>query len=177
MPDRTNRTPQRAHARTCEDWADRFLAVLRSATVSDAARAAGVGRSTVYDRRDRDAEFRQAWDDVVEQSVEELELEARKRAMEGSDQLLMFLLRARRPKVFSERYRVEHAGRIEAPPAAMVDIADHLDPEAQAAANEFLRAVGHARERRLAKEGKLGLTPAEVDERHKHFDAAWSRRN
>jgi transposase-like protein len=100
-PDKPD-TPTRA--RTREDWADKFLAALRSATVSDAARAAGVGRSTVYDRRERDSEFASAWDNVVEESVEELELEARKRAMEGSDQLLMFLLRARRPRAADVSY-------------------------------------------------------------------------
>jgi hypothetical protein len=178
MADRT--TPHTPNARTREgrkDWAPAFLAALKGATVGRAAHAAGVGRRTAYDRRERDPEFAEQWDAAIEEGIEELEAEAARRAMEGSDTLIMFLLKARRPKVYSERYRVEHAGRIEAPPAAMAPIADHLDPDVQAALTAFLRSVGHARERRLAADGKLGsMTPAEVDERHRRFDDAWSRR-
>ena len=146
-------TPTRARA--CargKDWAPAFLQALeRSTTVSEAARAAGIGRRTAYDRRKRDEEFARAWDDTLESAIEELEQEAVRRAKDGSDQLLMFLLRARRPEVYSERYRITHAHRIEERP----EIIDIGDPEVRKASREFLHAVADARARRLAaEEGK-----------------------
>ena len=82
------------------------------------------------------------------QSVEQLEAEAMRRAMAGSDQLIMFLLRARRPAVYSERYRIMHAHRIEERP----EIVDVADPEVRKKSREFLHAVADARARRLAEE-------------------------
>ena len=50
-----------------ETWTPVFLAALeRSGSVRLAARLAGVGRSTAYDRRERDAEFAAAWDAAFE---------------------------------------------------------------------------------------------------------------
>ncbi len=78
--------------------------------VAEAARVAGVGRSTAYDRRKRDEEFAAAWDELVEASTEELEHEAIRRAKNGSDVLLMFMLKARRPQIYVERHQVRHSG-------------------------------------------------------------------
>ena len=58
------RAPARARTR---DWAPVFLASLaRTGSVRASARAAGVGRRTVYDRRERDLEFAAAWDAAFE---------------------------------------------------------------------------------------------------------------
>src|SRR5579872_5816316 len=49
------------------DWAPLFLAALeRSGMVRASARACGVGRRTVYDRRERDPDFAAAWDAALE---------------------------------------------------------------------------------------------------------------
>ncbi len=48
--------------------------------------------------------MRQAW----EESADVLEACARKRALIGSDTLLIFLLKSVRPEKFQERYQVEH---------------------------------------------------------------------
>jgi hypothetical protein len=101
---RTVRTPEKAF--------ERFLQVLgEGATVAEACRAAGMSRSTAYDRRDRDEQFRHAWADAVEAGTEALEAEARRRAMEGSDTLMIFLLKARRPEIYRERQEVRHTGQ------------------------------------------------------------------
>ncbi len=149
MADRTLRTPP-TRART-RDWTPRFLEALgRDPRVSEAARQAGIGRRTVYDRRSADPEFAAAWDDVIAGTLDELEAEAYRRAVNGSDQLLMFLLRARRPKVYSERYRIQHSGHIDGA-RPMLDL---HDPEVRAASRELLHAVAAARSARLAKEAK-----------------------
>lgn len=47
-------------------WAPPFLVALeRSGMIRASARAVGVGRRTVYDRRERDPEFRAMWDEAL----------------------------------------------------------------------------------------------------------------
>lgn len=106
-----------------------FLDRLReTANVSAAARAAGKSRSSAYQLRQQDADFRAAWDEALEEALDMLEAELWRRALEGvarpvfyggkccgvirsySDQLGMFLLKAHRP----ERYGALTRSRREA---------------------------------------------------------------
>ncbi len=96
-----------------------FLEVLRqTANVSRAAREAGLSSSTVYGHRLRNATFARDWDAAIAEALDELESQLIERARCGverpvyyrgeivgnvrtySDQLAMFLLRARRPEVY-----------------------------------------------------------------------------
>lgn len=131
----TKRTPKKARARKPkqDDWRVLFLAAFEErGTVIQACRAAGVGRSTVYEERKRNQAFADAWAEVEEDTTEIMEREGYRRAVEGwierqkferneagelelveqvrkfSDTLLIFLLKARRPKVYRER--IEHSG-------------------------------------------------------------------
>jgi hypothetical protein len=89
------------------------LAALReTGAVRYACQAAAVGRSTAYRHRQADEGFALAWADALEDACDELEAEARRRAKEGSDQLLMFLLKAHRPAVYRDSHRVEHSGAV-----------------------------------------------------------------
>jgi len=88
------------------DWRPAFLAAFAEAgSVATACRAAGINRSTVYRERQRDEQFAVAWADTEEGVTDMLEAEALRRAMDGSDRLLMVLLRARRPEVYREGAR------------------------------------------------------------------------
>lgn len=60
--------------------------------------AAGISKSHAYELRQRDEDFALRWADAIEEGTERLEEEARRRAMDGSDTLLIFLLKARRPR-------------------------------------------------------------------------------
>jgi hypothetical protein len=107
MSSATDATPKKA------DWAERFLTVFEdSGIVSESAKAAGVNRSTVYRRRAVDAEFAAAWDQIEEWSTEDLERIAYKRAADGSDTLVIFLLKARRPAIYREAVNVNHGGKV-----------------------------------------------------------------
>ena len=118
-PGRTTLTPEKK---------EHFLAVLReTANVTAGARAIGVGRAWMYHAgRDKDAKFAEAWDAALEEAVDALEGEARRRGFSGvdepvhykgervdtikrySDVLLIFLLKAHRPEKFREKF--EHSG-------------------------------------------------------------------
>jgi hypothetical protein len=111
-----------------ERWLDLFE---WTGLVSDACEMLGVGRSTVYDERQRNEEFAIAWSDVELRSTERMEAEAYRRAVHGvttpmvsagvhvtdvqsySDRLLEFMLKARKPEKYRDRVDVNHSGRIE----------------------------------------------------------------
>ena len=107
---RGQRTKQRA-----------FLSAFRrTGTVTGAAREAAVSRSAHYAWLDSDIEYAERFEAANEEATDELEQEARRRALEGveelvfrggervgtirkySDPLLMMLLRAKRPHQFKE---------------------------------------------------------------------------
>lgn len=97
----------------------RFLLVLReSANISRAARAAGIVTGTAYGWRKKMPLFRTAWDEAMDEALDNLEEVLRERAINGverphfhggeitghyrtySDNLGMSILRARRPGIF-----------------------------------------------------------------------------
>jgi hypothetical protein len=80
-------------------WRARFLDKLaESGSVTRAAKYARISRMTAYRERADDPEFAAAWDVAKERGVDALEDEAIDRAFDGSDILLMFRLKAERPK-------------------------------------------------------------------------------
>ena len=101
------------------DQQQQFLtALVMTGIVSDAAKAAGINRSTVYRYRAQHKSFAEDWDHAKDDATDRLAGVAIQRAVNGieevryfkgepigtvrrySDQLLMFLLRAYRPHVF-----------------------------------------------------------------------------
>ena len=120
MANRSKRTDTRENT---------FLDVLRrTCNVTEAARAAGVGRRTAYEWREADSAFASAWHDAEQEAADALEREAWRRAVEGtdkpvtfqgkitdthkeySDRMLELLLKAHRPEKFKDRVANEHSG-------------------------------------------------------------------
>ena len=81
-------------------------------SVAAAAAAAGVARRTVYGWRENDARFAGAWDESWEAGTDRLEDLALQGAEQGSEKLLLALLKARRPQRYA-RSVVEHGGNVE----------------------------------------------------------------
>ena len=112
-------------------WRGVFIERLKAtANVTVAAAGAGVARQTAYWARNRNKTFRRQWDEAIEDAVDLLAGEARRRATgmnrdvwyagkvvgserEYSDALLMFLLKAHRPHLYRENVKVEHSGGME----------------------------------------------------------------
>ena len=67
-----------------------------------ACEGAHVSRFAAYDWRQRDQGFRAQWDEALQDGIDVLEGEARRRALGGSDRLLEFLLRGQRPDVYRD---------------------------------------------------------------------------
>jgi hypothetical protein len=91
-------------AKQRRNWQRPFLEALEKGhSVGSACKVAKVGRTTAYEARQRDEEFAIAWRDLEDGAIEVLEAEAYRRAMSGSDRLMEFLLKARRPDVYRDR--------------------------------------------------------------------------
>jgi hypothetical protein len=134
---------------------EQFLKALAgTGIVSVSVQIAGTSRTRVYELRKRDTAFASAWDGAEEQAADALEAEAWRRAVDGvpeplvssgkvvrdddgqplairrySDNLLLALLKARRPERFKDRAVVEH------------DIADGLADRLEAARQRALAQV------------------------------------
>lgn len=75
--------------------------------ISIACNIVGIHPMTVYGWLRNDEEFNEDYNTAVDFAVGTLEMEARRRAMEGSDRLLEFLLKSLKPEVYRERYEVK----------------------------------------------------------------------
>lgn len=92
-----------------KDW---LAAYEEHGTVVAACKAVGISRQTAYTHRKDDEAFAAAWDKLENAVTELLEKTAVERALEGSDRLMEFMLKARRPSVYRESVNVKHGGKV-----------------------------------------------------------------
>jgi hypothetical protein len=113
-----------------KDWKPQFLKALRHlGVVRHACEQAHVPYKTAYRRRDEEQAFREDWDEALDEAADLLELEARRRAVDGidkpiyhqgeeidvvksySDTLLIFLLKGARPGKYRDNVHHEVTGK------------------------------------------------------------------
>jgi hypothetical protein len=95
-------------------WHGRFLEILgQSCNVTLACKGAGVDRTGAYAHKKSMPEFAAAWKDAIKQAIEILEAEAWQRARKQSDVLMIFLLKAHKPKKYGEKIKHRHKGKID----------------------------------------------------------------
>src|SRR3954469_19642841 len=82
-------------------------ALSETGIVRSACAAAGVSRNKAYRWRE-DPNFRKQWDVNLEEAADILEQEAWNRARNGSDTLLIFLLKGLRPERYNDKIRHDH---------------------------------------------------------------------
>jgi hypothetical protein len=89
-------------------WESKFLEALSSEpNIAGACRTAEIGRTTAYDHRHADPEFAAAWQEALDESVDELVGSCYRRAMKDSDTLAIFLLKCHRPEVYGDRQQTD----------------------------------------------------------------------
>jgi hypothetical protein len=112
-----NAKPRRRLRHRLQEQLDDFIEMLaRTGSVSQAAEAAGLGRTQVYERRRASKRFAAAWSKALSLGVDSLHDKAMQRAMEGderqivrkgelvaterrfNDGLMKFLLKAHKPE-------------------------------------------------------------------------------
>jgi len=90
-----------------QEWMDVFIPSLRAThNIQRACEAAGIARGTAKQHKASDPAFKERWIEAWETGIDQLEEEAHKRAMAGSDILLMFMLNGNR----SGKYREKKGG-------------------------------------------------------------------
>lgn len=91
----------------------RFLAAYRKVgMLCRACQLAKVNRRTVWDWRNEDPAFLEQFEQANRESIDLLEDEARRRAMKGSDRLMMFILKGANPEKYRDRHSIEHSGEM-----------------------------------------------------------------
>lgn|SRR5262249_30557134 len=90
------------------EWIPAFLATLATtANVYLACRQAGISRKTAYKWKEENEEFAAQWKDAMDDALDILEWDGRRRARASSDKLLMYLLDVHR---YGRKYQHEHSG-------------------------------------------------------------------
>jgi hypothetical protein len=105
-----------------------FAQLAEHGQITRAATEAGIDRSEAYKTRDSNPEFAERWFTALERYVDGLEEAARKRAVDGtdkgvyhqgvlmatekqySDSLLALMLKAKRPREYGDKSKVELTG-------------------------------------------------------------------
>ena len=82
-------------------------AFVKYGTISAACKVAGIGRSTWYGIKKEDPQFAADAEHAKHEVADGLEQEAIRRAYDGSDVLLIFLLKGHKPEKFKERHHSE----------------------------------------------------------------------
>lgn len=86
----------------------RFLKHFRQCgNISVAASRAGIGRTAIYEWRNKDSGFATLWDETHELAFDDLEATMLERAKNGSDTSAIFLAKARWPQKYRDRLAVE----------------------------------------------------------------------
>jgi len=108
-PKRASRAPKKPQSLLAHSDAVKARALVAfgvAGTVKGACEAAKIGRRTWYDWMEADPSFAARVVDLTEEVTDELEEEAIARAKSGSDTLIIFLLKSRRPGQYRERQEV-----------------------------------------------------------------------
>lgn len=100
----------KAKARFLTALRDQFKQSPPNYNPSEAAKAAGFHRATVYRWAEKDADFDAKWRDIADAFTDSLESRAAARAYEGSDLMMIFLLKALRPEKYREQVKHELSG-------------------------------------------------------------------
>lgn len=98
---------------TCRKRQDLWLdAFIKTGTILGACRRTGVCRETVRKWRRDDLDFAKRFEDSDLDITETLETKAMSQAMAGDTTLIIFLLKARKPEMYRDRFDVKHSGNI-----------------------------------------------------------------
>lgn len=124
-------------AMTYEEREEEFLRLIGSGIPIRAASAnVAISYSSLYRKRQNDPAFAKRWEEACRVNVPRLEAEGLRRAMAGSDKLLMFMLERLAPEKFGRKERLELTN----PDGSLAP-----SPEDRAARVEALMALAQAR--------------------------------
>lgn len=83
---------------TCKKKKDFLKELEADSNATRAAEAVGLSRTTLYEHRAKDPEFKKDWEKAIKVGDKALIDEATRRALAGSDTLLIFMIKGRHPE-------------------------------------------------------------------------------
>lgn len=99
---KTTMTPAQKAQRTAINQQRFIKAYEQTYNVTTACQMIRIARTSVYEWIDEYPEFARMFAEVRQKFVDDLEAEAVRRAMQGSDRLIEFLLRSHRPTLYGQ---------------------------------------------------------------------------
>lgn len=106
-----------------KNWQPVWLEAYReTGTVSGACRQLGISRARAYRERQADEDFALAWHEIEQATTDEIEKTAVQIALEGNPTMLIFMLKCRKPEIYTERHHLEHSGSV-----SLLDLERALD--------------------------------------------------
>lgn len=100
-----------AEQRTTERKKMFLEAYKRLMHISESAKEAGVTRKTIYQWKEKDADFADAMWDIAEAKKDNLETKMYARALEGSDTMLIWMSKTQmRDRGYIEKQEIAHEG-------------------------------------------------------------------
>lgn len=109
MKTKPDTTARKARRNWKPDW---LIAYREKGTVKASCEVVGISRQTAYEAREKDPKFAAAWDAAESAVTLVLEETMVERAINGSDRLMEFALKARRPEIYREGLTVQHSGQV-----------------------------------------------------------------
>jgi hypothetical protein len=132
-------------------------AYANAGTIRAAAELVGIHRATHYDWLEKDPQYVKDFQQSEKDAADSLEAEARRRAFEGSDTLLIFLLKGFKPERYKERIHQEKTEKHEHTHTHTLKLDDFSNEELE----ELSRVVGKLRGSREVKSpNRNGTTKA-----------------
>ena len=103
-----DKTPTKKQRRDAGEWRNEFLEALAThGTIKEAAKVVGIERKTVYNLLDADESFRSQLEEAKQNFVETLEAIAMERIRNGSDTMLIFMLKGAAPHKYKEGANIQ----------------------------------------------------------------------
>ncbi len=111
-----------------EKQIEKFFSTLADTlNVTVSAKAAKFDRTTAYAWKRKNPEFKKRWDEVIESSLDDLELSTLNRAKDSSDTLAIFLLKTRRREIYGQEQERFNATESAAKVMVIMQNADEAD--------------------------------------------------
>jgi len=102
-----------ATAHSAGEWCPVFLEALRAMPVVRlACEHAGISRKTAYQWREQNAEFREQWNDAIEDGIDMVEAQVHARARQTDTRAAIFLLKSHRRELYGDKVDVDVSGSL-----------------------------------------------------------------
>ena len=119
-----------------------------AANISAACKAVGISRETYYQWYDKDKDFAAKCDEIRQSLIDAAETQLMINVRKGKEASLFFFLCNRAPDRWKNIQRIEHSGKIDAPPSTnIIQVLSEVEPKSGRPIGELLNEAIEKTER------------------------------